>query len=334
MGFASTKQGIAWLAQDMGRKPDRDREEVLNRLNDVRRLFYTLFQRIRLNFYIEACFPVKTMYENCTGEDCEAKTYAGITLPQDMEQIEAIWSGVTPLPIYNNWYEYKQGIKSELSQKPRSIDMGGDHPLPIDWKPSLGVHPKFIGTSNQDNGKIISVSYINQNREITSEQLPLMDSGIGTTGIARGIRRPGGIVLPSDLVGGVVVQDSMTGAFLGHLHPKVSVPAFRRIKLTGLCEGDFVAVRATRRYAEVYYDWEVIETDNKLAIMEAYRYLKIMEVNSSDAQWLAKARVHLENATQYLAGDNYRSEGSATIRRLNIGATVRHRRRLFSKTRL
>jgi hypothetical protein len=331
MGYASTKQAIDWLASDMGRKADRDRAEILIRLNDVRRLFYSIYQKIRLNFYSEACFPVKMLYEK--GQN-GPQTYPGITLPQEMEQIEAIWSGVTPLPIYNNWYEYKGSIKSGLSQIPRSIDMGGDHPLPIDWNPELAVHPKFIATDVADCGKIVSVSFVDSNNENVREDLKLSTDGVATTGWAKSIRRPGGIVLPTDLVGGVMVQDAATSAFLGHLAPSNTIPAFRRLKLTGTCEGECVQVRATRKYADVFYDWEVVETDNKLAIVEAYRYLKIMEVNSSDAQWLAKARVHIENATQYLAGDNYRSDGASTVRKLNLNARVRNRRRLLGKARL
>ena len=317
MPHASTREALSWLASESGRSVESHRKELVEQLNDARRLFYSLNNRIRLDFHIDACFSVKEFYEPCLTCGCEPEVYYGITLPQEMEQVESVWIGTTPVTIYNRWLQYRDGIQGKGSSV-KAIDVGNDFPIQSEWHPNKCIKPVFMASNQADCGKVITVTFTNANNEERRETLKLATTGVSTTSEVRSLKRPGGIVLPADLAGGIEVYDCMGGQHLGFFHPKVDVPAFRRLKLTGVCCGSIVHVHATRRFTNVEFDWEVIETDNKLAIMEAMRYLKIMAVNSSDAQWIAKARMHMDNMITYLGGDNLRDEGPATVRQLDF----------------
>lgn len=329
MPITSVKRALEWVAKETGRSVEKDRAELLDKLNDARRLFYSLNQRIRLDFHIEACFPVQTFFEPCGGCECP-QTYLGVTLPQEMEQVEAAWAGTQPITIYNRWLEYQDGIQGRGNSL-KMVDVGNDFPLQIDWEPGKCIKPAFVATNNKDFNKKVTVSFTNANGEERTETITLCQAGSTITSEAMTIKRPGGIVLPPDLVGAIEVFDCMGGKHLGYLSAAVEVPAFRRVKIVDACCGALVRIRGTRRYTDVQFDWEVIETDNKLAILEALRYLEIMAVKSSDAQWLAKARNHMDNVIQYLGGDNLRDEGPTVVRRFDFGKLPLRKSRLFSR---
>lgn len=319
MSFVTTKQALEWLASEKGGTTSvaSKRPELLDQLNDARRLFYTLNQKIRLDFHTEACFQVHEFYEPCIQCPCEPMSYTGITLPQEIEQVEAAWIGTQPITIYNRWMEYQEGIQGRGAAI-KLIDVGNDFPLQIDWHPNHCIKPVFLATNQADCGKQVVLSFRTANGEKARETIKLaMDGGAPTAEVSQ-LDRPGGIILPADLKGGVEVYDCFGGKHLGFLSPKTAVPAFRRVKVTGACCGSIIRVRGSRKYTDVQFDWEVIETDNKLALIEAVRYLAIMGVNSSDAQWLAKARVHMQNILDYLGGDNLRDEGPTTVRDMDF----------------
>lgn len=315
-GYATVQEALVWLGDETGQKP---RQEQLVNLNDARRLLYTVYQRLRLDFHIEACFCVKTFCQSCfTCGDDGIVTYDGISLPNEMEQIEAAWANSRPIPMYDKWFEYKNGLKLSEGSQLRFIDMGGDYPLEDDWACGTCVKLKFMALDGKDCGKLVTVKYINPDGEDRMEQIPLTTEGNCIEGSVSKMHRPGGIVLPVGLSGGVLVQDSITGKLLARLHPRITVPSFRRLKLTGTCCGSQVYVRATRKYTELYFDWEVIETDNKLALLDAYRYLKTIGLNSSDPTWLQKAAAYMSNVEAYLSGGNLRSDGASTIRNIQL----------------
>lgn len=315
-GYATVQESLVWFSEETGQKP---RQEQLTNLNDARRFFYSVHQRLRLDFYIEACFCVKQFCQSCftcgTGENL---VYDGISLPNEMEQIEAGWVNDRPIPMYDKWFEYKHGIKMSGSSSLKFIDMGGDFPLEQDWGCNRCAKLKFIALEEKDCNKVVTVRYVAPGGEDRIEQVKLSTGGSCIEGIAEKIHRPGGIVLPTGLEGGVIVQEAKTGQLLARLHPRITVPSFRRVKLTGACDGGQIYIRATRKYTDLYFDWEVVETDNKLALLDAHRYLKAVGVASTDPGWMQKAALHNKNVENYLAGANQRSDGGGTVRSINI----------------
>lgn len=320
-GRATVAEALSWLEGEIGNAGSR--KEALERLNDVRRLFYSLYDHARMNFYVEVCLPVQSFCMPC--ESC-GDSYLGITLPPEANQAESMWINRSPIPLYNDWYEYQTFRRIDQSGTLKGIDLGSDFPLQTDNQKPCRM--RFTAVAKEDVGKIVRLNFLDSNHERQEVALKLAADGVVTAAHVLRLDKPGGIVLPVDLVGGVIVQNADTNKKLAMLHPKRPVPGFRRIKFTGLAEGDQVFIKATRRFMPVEFDWEVIETDNKLAILDAYRYLKIMAVNSSDAQWLAKAKAHITNVTQYIGADNYANDGGSSIRHLRITPFKRGQSRL------
>lgn len=315
--FSTLEESIRWIAAESGRNPERDRADIIDSINDARRLFYTVYQRVHLDFYIEGCVAVQKFCEQCN--NCP-DTYLGITLPAEVEQVEALWTGCAPVPLYDKWVEYRTFVRGKDSCLTKGIDKGGDHPTQADIPCGKCAKLKFTATDKADCGKIITVRYFDASKEERIEHIALSLDGLCIEGVASSIAKPGGIVLPVGVVGGVIIQDSNSGLRLGSLNPKITVPSFRRLKLTGVCEGELVAFRATRKFTELYWNWDVVEVggEQKLALIEAYRYNKLIGTGSGDPAWTAKAKLHLDNLTQYIAGSNMRSDGATVTRRIDL----------------
>lgn len=331
--LATVEEAVSWLASEMGSHPVRNRASIIEALNDARRVFYTLYQRVHLDFYIEGCVAVQEFCQPCAG--C-ADTYLGISLPPEIEQVEALWIGCQPIPLYDKWVEYRTFVRSSNSCLTKGIDKGGDFPLQADIPCGRCALLKFIATDPSDCGKIVTVRFRDASNEERLERATLAMDGSAIETPASSVCRPGGIVLPVGLNGGVIVQDGITGMALGRLHPKITVPSMRRLKLTSGCKGDHVAFRATRKFTEVYWDYDVIEVggEQKLALLEAHRYNKMVSTGSGDPAWQAKAKMHLENLTQYIAGSNMRSDGATVTRYIDIfGKSIKHRNGLLKSRR-
>ena len=316
MAAATTKEALEWLAAETGRNVVRDRPELLTILNDIRRFFYVTYDKLKLDFWLEGCFAVQEFYDPCDKCNGAPLKYLGITLPAEMNQVEQMRLSGIPVTIHNRWVNYMSIPAGGSSVK--SADMGGDFPTQLDWDPSKCVRPVFMATDPKDCGKTVTISFFDANNNRSIEHIPLSLQGSQAETEVRQFVRPGGIVLPVDLCGPVVAYDCLGGETIGYYGPKTAVPSFRRIRIIDGCCGEVVWVKATRRFTEVCFDWEVIETDNKLAIIEAQRYLKIMAVNSADAQWLAMARTHMANVEQYIGGGNFRDDGATSVRKITL----------------
>lgn len=315
MSFVTTAKAMTWVAEELGRSLPSQSKEVLSRLNDVRRLFYSAYQKIRLNFYSDLCFKLEELPEECPTCGDSPSTYLGFALPHELEQVEQAWLSGIPMNIHNSWYEYQTHTQG-YTEKAKLIDMGIDYPLAKDWCPGTCETLRFIAESPEDCGKKIRVSFINSTDSLETREITLNLDGVCVTEV-KSLTRPGGIVILDDLCGGLTVTGK-SGVLYGYIHPGTSIPAFRRLKATNGCLGNIVHIKATRKFQEVCFGWEVIETDNKLAILEALRYLKVLETNSSDAQWIAKAKMHMQNCIELIAGANYRSDGGSSVRFLNL----------------
>lgn len=325
---ATTAEALQWLASETGKHIVRDRADLLDILNDARRLMYSLYSEMKLNFWISGCFQVCEFFEPCLKCNGVPAKYLGITLSPHMAQAEKIHSGTRKMNIFNRWADFSSPAPCQGPML-KAIDMGGDFPTQLDWDQSKCVSPVFMAVDPKDCGKIVRVSFYDEMNQRRSESISLTTAGSKMEAQVRQFDRPGGVVLPSDLVGEVIAYDCSGGSEIGFYSRLPQVPGFRRIKLTNVCCGDTVEVTASRKFVPVGFDWEVIETDNKLAILEAYRYNKIMGVNSSDAQWIYVARQHMANLKQYIGGDNFRDDGASSVREFTFGHRPKsHRPRL------
>jgi len=142
----------------------------------------------------------------------------------------------------------------------------------------------------------------------------------------RGFVRPGGVVLPSGRKGMVVLAQE-DGRILSNYAPDESVPGYRRLKFTGGCDCDQVLVRATRQYAEVFEDDDVVENNNILAWEAAARYLKFLQSTDPSGAYEQKAIAHAAICRKELIGAEDQAEGRGFIKRIQLtrGPRMRHR---------
>ena len=137
-------------------------------------------------------------------------------------------------------------------------------------------------------------------------------------------------MLPPNLVGAVVIADAK-GRILSEYSPNIVVPSFRRVKIVGVCCGDQVLVKASRRFKPLYFDTDVIETDNRLAIEETAKYFRYNDNTQADLQYQAKASSHAANAKFYLLGEKSRHRGKGTISNMRINHGPKNRSGLRTK---
>jgi hypothetical protein len=103
------------------------------------------------------------------------------------------------------------------------------------------------------------------------------------------------------------------------------------MKISGVCVGDQVLVKASRRFHPLYHDTDVIETDNRLAIEECAKFFRFNDSKSPDPLVAQKALNHSINAKNYLLGEKSRQRGKATISQMRYNHGPKNRSGLRSK---
>jgi hypothetical protein len=193
---------------------------------------------------------------------------------------------------------------------------------------------KFMAEKAEDCGKVLKVSYYDENKVLQVEEIKLSSDYIATSAAAIGFARPGGISLPNDLKGGVTVAlCDANGTILSNFMPWENIPNYHRIRINGVCENDVVRVRGSRKYHDLYYDGDIVETDNRLAIEQAARGFLHRDSNSAEPTLIGKAALHFGTAEKYLLGEKARDEGGGVVRRFEYGPRTMRRSGLTRRGR-
>lgn len=328
-GYTTFGNMLRWLEKPAGLTLNINRRELVALANKVRKHFYLLYEEVQLFMDFEQCVCIQTFYQDC--RSCQ-NHYLGITLPAGVQQIEGLIVSGTPVSLQNHWRGYQSGIV-ERKCRTETFDMGdgycterdfGGCPFPI----------KFMCKDSMDCGKRVRVSYYDINGTECSEEIVLSLEYKATEGAAIGFKRPGGVVLPSDLKGGVVValgNDAST--ILSEYLPWENIPNYHRIRINGVCDKDAVLIRGSRRYHDLFFDTDIVETDNELAIEQAALGFKFRDSTSAEPTLLAKAGAHMATARKYLMGEKARDEGGGVVRRFELGPRTIHRSGLTRRCR-
>lgn len=315
---------LRWLERPTGKTLSANRSELVTMANRVRKHFYLLYEKVQMFMDFEQCVCVQEFVEDC--RSCEKKFY-GITLPAGVQQIEGLVVSGTPVSLQNHWRGYQSGIIARKC-KTESYDLGsgycterdfGGCPFPI----------KLMAKDPQDCGKKVRVSYFDINGTEASEEITLGVEYHATEGAAIGFQRPGGVILPADLKGGVVIAlCNEQSTILSEYLPWENIPNYHRIRINGVCARDAVLIRGSRKYHDLWFDTDVVETDNELAIEQAALGFKFRDSQSADPSFLGKAAAHFASAREYLIGEKARDEGGGVVRQFMIGSRKINRSRL------
>jgi hypothetical protein len=258
----------------------RDRAEVVDKINQIRELLnihpdmpHGLFSD---NF---RCVKVSKFPVECAATcSCKGKTYHGITIPDDMDGVLSIWPDTEPFRIYSGWWEGRVGVVTD-SRGPQLGGVTMAETFPTHRAMTEPSQLKFAADSDEDEDKNVCVTIIDHNGEEREIEVPLSTSVTTTGNRAYGIVR---VVLPPDLVGGVVLMQS-DGYVLSEFSPYESVPGYRRIKLPENSP-DQVLLRGNYKFRPVYYDTEVVEVGSRLILELASRVLLYGETGTDAAE--------------------------------------------------
>lgn len=282
-------------------KVSRDRPALVNYANRIRQMFYDLYQQYEMEVDATECFKVQK-FGGCHCSYCP-EPYWGITLPAHMNAVEAVWFNSEPLPLYSKWREAKVGIKPANDCLRASYDKPGTYPTERDINKEGGTRLMVFGSEVSDGGKQVEIIYKNPGNEEKRESLVLPRSGgVATTDLAVSIQS---VVLPA-LDGTVTLKQECDGRVLSEYLPYERVPSYRRIKITGVCGNDQVLVRANRQYQPVFWDTDIVETDNQRAIINAAYHIFYAE-SGADAANLQKAEYHKAQMMEALRGEASRA---------------------------
>lgn len=329
MGYTTLGTMLKWLEEPAGKTVRENRPALLTLANKVRQHFYLIYEKVQMFLDVEECICIQKFNEDC--RSCE-KTFYGITLPAGMHQLEGVIVAGSAISMQGRWRTYQVGVVPK-NCRIETFALGDGFCTERDF--GACAYPiKLLCENPADCGKIVKVSYYDENRTLTVDQVKLSADYQSAGGSAIGFARPGGISLPNDLKGGVTVAlDDEKSTVLSRFMPWENIPNYQRIRINGVCENDVVKITGSRRYHDLYYDEDIVETDNRLAIEQAARGFIHRDSNSAEPTLIGKAALHFTNAEKYLLGEKARDEGHGTVRRFEFGPRIMRRSRLTRRGR-
>jgi len=322
MAYTTFAQMLQWLQQPTGLTVHENRAELVEIANDVRRLFYGLYENIPMFLDVQECLQVNSYNRDCNS--CE-ETYFGVTLPEGVQ---------TPVVMNSQWRSYKVGIPpgDGSTCMLQSFDMGDIWPTPVDIPAGMCQSLK-VKTSCAADAALnlpVALTFIDDTNTKRTESLQLTRNYVTTEAKAKSLVAPGGIVLPTGLTGSVTVALT-DGTIIAELNPFTVVPAFRRLQVTGVCEDSQITIKAARKFVPLYFDYDVVETDNKRAMVEAALFLRYNDSVTTDPSYAQKALAHETRMREQLLGNKARDFGKATRRQKQLSEGRVQRSELHSK---
>ncbi len=322
--YTTFKQLLTWLAEIKKRNLDSHRSELVQLANDIRQLMYGFYEDVPLFENDFECYKVYEYAQDC--HSCDTK-FCGITLSESLISPAAIWLDGTPFDLHSNWREYKTGFRPSDSCRLESYFKVNRGPTFRDIYP-IGSTPRLAFLGSQGNvGKVVTITYFDTGGQEITDTLEIPDCGKVCTSSSvigipdRGIRLPTGLQDPLVLLQS---DGAHEGRILAEYAPHQTVPSYARLKLTGVSPGDCVYVRGTRRFSPLFFDYDVVETDNRLAFEQAAFFFE--NNRSSNAESLVRADYHLKTCKQLLIGEKSREENKSTIHKFSFHPSGRRRR--------
>lgn len=323
--YTTVGRVLSELAGPMG---TTERSRQLSLLNDLRRRMYTWFAQRHHIPDIVMCFEVQNFTKDC--HDCY-NTYSGITLPYDMQNIEGIWENDRKINIYNSWKTWDSGIDS----CPSACSIFGEvqpENFATEQDPTYtagGVKVKFQIGSREDHGKVVSIKYKSPDGVSRFEKIKLdIDSPNRTQFSVMSKLIAGDITLPMDLCGEVIISEcSDSSKILSRYNHREHVPSYRRVRLSGLRAGcSQVNVRASRRFSDVCFDEDVIETDNMSFLYEGILWVVSRRKTTRNGRDINDSKDREQELQRILFGEKVREHSAGIIRQVN--SNVRSSKRM------
>lgn len=315
MGYATFRQAKDFIHDGFG----TCEEDALGKaVNLIRQEWYNWYQELALFMDAVECFRVQRFCYDCNL--CQ-DSYLGITLPREVQQVEAMWHNDWPVTLRSAWREHQTGITPECDCRLEKFDVPGAFSTLCDIPFQCAVELIAVATHLDDVGKVLKIRGINSGGGVETAEIVLGLEPKRTQNAFKLIDGRGGILKPVT-TGRVILSDG-AGRVYGIYEPDETVPSYRRIKISGLKDGcAAVNVRASRRYVRLYGDDAVVETDNEPAWDSMARYMRLFKRTDKDGATMRAEAGFLAKAKAMLTGEKSRDAGKGTSGNLKMQTAV------------
>lgn len=311
MGYLTFGQAKDLIESAYG---DCDNVKLGTVINKIRRHFYNWYEELALFMDATECFRLHRFCVDCN--ECH-QSYQGVTLPREFQTVEAIWWNDWPLKMQSSWREYQVGISPECDRRLEKYDMPGTVCTAVDLNPRSPQRVTFRALDEADTGKRLLLRGIGSTGQPVTMDLVLSTDLQIAEWPLRSIDRSGGVI--KDRTAGRVLLSAEDGTLLAMYEPDETVPAYKRIKITGVPDNcGVVNIRASRRYFDLVGDDDVVETDNSVALDAMARYIRLYERAEKTRDTLTVEKDHYQTAFRAMMGDKAREVGKGTKAELAI----------------
>jgi|TARA_R100000084_G_scaffold109319_1_gene75675 hypothetical protein len=256
----------------------RNRDEIVKNVNRYRNNLYNLFQRLRLFSDYTVCLKLRQYILPCNQGNCE--TYYGVTLPIDMDGVMAVWEGTNPLDLRSEWFEDREGRKSQNRGDTEVVPIPGTSPIENDMCQVSRL--RMYAHRSEDVGKKVNVTVIDTSGQTQILEFSLLSDTHAVVDVE--VCQIKSVTLPRDLCGKVDLFQDNGNKLLSTYIPGITVPCFRRYKVITECPSGCVYVKGTQKYVPICDDIDVVEVGDVLVLEAAARYLRYYESQESKEQ--------------------------------------------------
>src|SRR6266853_2592960 len=151
MQHCTFKQAKQYVARGSGECSDWALGEIVN---TIRRHFFGWYHDLPLFLDAVESFAVQTF---CFDHVDPSRSYRGITLPRDAQNVEAMWLNGWPLRLESSWREFQTGISPECDCRLQKIDLPGAFSTALDIPPGSPTRLRVTCLDIADEGKNFTV---------------------------------------------------------------------------------------------------------------------------------------------------------------------------------
>lgn len=276
-----------------------DRAEVVEYLNKYRELLYTMYREHGLFDDVFYCISVET-FNRCCGNQPQ---YRGFSVPQDVASIEAAYRNDDPLTLRSRWREMKDGLSADLPVT-ELFPVNELFPTERDLTESSSIG--LYTDHEDDNDKVAVIEVLDTYSKKRKITFRLVHNGVVRSKFK--VTKVLSVVLPANQVGGITLMQTSQGRTLSEYPPGEHVPVFRRYRIAPTNCPASILIHGNRSFRPVYFDHDIVEVGNRLAMEAGARFFKHSE-DTTDAGELKKAGYERALLDSYIGGEISRSEG-------------------------
>lgn len=283
------------VAEASGLRWADNRTEVVGVINKYRELLYTQYDKLQLFDNVFHRLRVETY-------GCGNDRYQGFTLPADILSVEAVWDDGRSLTLHSRWREAHNG-KGLTGSRVSTLEMSETFPTVRDL--TIVGKLKVFTEHADDSGKLVHMDVIQKGGRRKRLVFTLEHDGWAISPVR--VERILSVSLPTERSGGIRVaqEDNREIALYA---PNESVPNYRRHKIASSCCATSVVVQGVKRFVPVWFDHDVVEVGNRLALDAAARHFRYTQ-GGSDSKEIQTGEYWLGKLGGYLLGETARQRG-------------------------